>query len=817
MINPQDLSSVAIITENGNITFKELFQRINAYAKLYKDKSYQIVGVYGENSIDWISAFYSGLQNNCIVVPIDYQSSHDDVAYILNDCKPELLFVSPKQKADIDIISKKIDYTPDVCYMGNITPDTDYQWKMQVEPDKTAVIIYTSGTTGNPKGVMLSFKNLISNISGVSKDVRIFTLERQTLMLLPLHHIFPLIGTMMAPFYVGGTIVMSPSMQSSDLLETLKNNKVAIIIGVPRLYELLYKGLKTKIDASFATRTIFKLAKLINSKSLSKKIFKKVHDGFGGNVLYLVSGGAALPKHVGSFFMTLGFDVLEGFGMTEASPMITFTRPGRVIIGSPGEALPGLSIEIRDGEVVAKGDNIMQGYYNQPEETAQVIKDGWLYTGDLGYLDKGYLFITGRRKEIIVLSSGKNINPVELESKLEKDFDVIKEVGVILHNNFLHAIIFPDYAKLAELGIENFEDYFRENVLSVFNKKQSSYKQIVQFTLINNELPKTRLSKIQRFKLKELIVQDNSKKENTDSPVTEEFLVLKKAIEGEIDIEVLPNHHIEFDLALDSLGKLSLIDFIDQRFGILIENEQLEQFSSIGELAEYIKNEKKFFKEKNEDTNWADIFKTQSDVKLPKAWITQNIIKVSFKYFFKIYFKFKGKGYSDIPDGPCIIAPNHQSFLDGLFVASFLKRKVLKDVFFYAKEKHVQNKILRFLADHNNVIIMDLNVELKESIHKLASVLHQGKKIILFPEGTRSTTGALGEFKRTFAILSTQLNIPVVPVAITGAYEALPQGASFPKINTRINVNFLKPIYPEGYTIDSFITTVREAIRKEMN
>ncbi len=819
MINIADISKQAVITQSGSISYKELFLRINSYAKKYQHNSYQVIGIYAENSIDWISVFYSGLQNGCIVVPIDYGASHDDVAYILNDCKPDLLFVGAGQIGDIESILQKTNYKPEILYPITDVIENDFTNHFQQTPEnleKTAVIIYTSGTTGNPKGVMLSYKNLIANMDGVSKEVVIFAPERQTLILLPLHHIFPLIGSMMAPLYVGATIVMSPSMQSSDLLETLKNNHVAIIIGVPRLYELIYKGLKAKIDASFATRAIFKIAESINNKKFSQKIFKKVHDGFGGHLLYLVSGGAALPKEVGGFFKTLGFDVLEGYGMTEAAPMITFTRPGRVKIGSPGEALPGLTIKIENGEIVAKGDNIMQGYYNQPEETAQVLKNGWLYTGDLGYLDKnGFLFITGRKKEIIVLSNGKNINPVELESKLEADFDVIKEAGVFAVNDVLHVVIFPDYEKLATLGITDLNAYFRENVLSPFNQKQSSYKQISQLTLTKNELPKTRLSKIQRFKLHELIKPDNPIETEINRPLSNEFLALKHFIERMINVKVLPSLHVQYDLALDSLGKLSLIDHIEQRFGITIENDKLLQFSSLEKLADYIKKEKKFFKEE-ENTEWSAALNTQTGGKLPKAWPTQVIIKTIFKYFFKVYFKFSGNGISNIPEGACIIAPNHQSFIDGLFVASFLRRKALKKTYFYAKEKHVKNSILRFLANHNNVIVMDLNSNLKESIHKLAEVLLTGNKVILFPEGTRSADGSLGEFKKMFAILSSQLNVPVVPVAISGAYDALPQGSSFPKFGTKVNVTFLKPQYPEGKTIEKYIDTIRQEIQKEL-
>jgi long-chain acyl-CoA synthetase len=174
--------------------------------------------------------------------------------------------------------------------------------------------------------------------------------------------------------------------------------------------------------------------------------------------------------------------VLEGFGMTEAAPMITFTRPGRVRIGSPGEALPQAKIEIRDGEVVVKGPNVMQGYFNRPEETAEVLKDGWLYTGDLGRLDNdGYLYITGRKKEIIVLSNGKNINPSEIEAKIENKAACVGEIGVYADLDQIKAIIVPNKAEMKGLSPEQQEEKLRWEVVDVYNQSVSPYKKIMDF------------------------------------------------------------------------------------------------------------------------------------------------------------------------------------------------------------------------------------------------------------------------------------------------------------------------------------------------
>ncbi|MFN8255190.1 MAG: AMP-binding protein [Bacteroidales bacterium] len=814
MINKKNLEKIALITKDFSFSYQQLIAEINRYSFLLENKEYKKVAIFSENRSEWIFAFYAAWKFNCVVVPIDSGADINDVTFILNDCKPELVFTSKDLSSKIVLITEKLTYQPEVFIFGNEIPHKqtdDNSWLNPADLNKNAVIIYTSGTTGNPKGVMLSYKNIISNIRAVSDEVKIYTPERQVLMLLPMHHVFPLVGSMIAPLYIGGTIVMSPSMQSPDLLETLKNNKVNIMLGVPRLYELLYKGLKSKIFASFAGRLFYRIVKISGSKALAKKIFNKVHQGLGGHIKVLVSGGASLNPEVGGFFYTLGFDILEGYGMTEAAPMITFTRPGRIKIGSPGEPLPGIEIEIREGEIVAKGDNIMLGYFNKPEETAETLKDGWLYTGDLGYFDKKeFLHITGRKKDIIVLANGKNISPVEIENKLTLSTPAIKEAAVFLLNEQLHAVIVPDFKFLSDNNTRDVQKYFREEVFPLFNSNLSSYKRIMQFTLVKDELPRTKLGKIQRYKLEDFIEKSFKKTKPSTMSDSEEYTLISKFIQNEVDSEISPDDHIEYDIALDSLGKISLIDFIDRTFGVKLNEDHLISFPSVKHLVDHVKNNKLWHK--LESINWSETLKQRVNIKLPKTWPTLNLFKNASKGFFSIYFRFKGDGYQYVPDGPCIIAANHQSFFDGLFVASFLKRKTMKATYFYAKKEHVNNWFLKFLARKNNVIIMDLNKGLQESIQKMAEVLHNGKKIIIFPEGTRTKDGLLGEFKKTFAILSKELSVPVVPVAIRGAFKALPKGKIIPRIFSPIEVSFLEPVYPQNFNHDSLALEVQRKI-----
>jgi long-chain acyl-CoA synthetase len=802
---------LAIITKQDKVSYACLLGRIYKLASQYGSEQGDRVVIFSENRIEWIYALFSTWIRKGITVPIDASSSAHDVAYILNDCNPKHIFCSKEKLPVMEAALTEIDYRPEIMLLDDLKFNADLSIDKDLVVDdleQTSVIIYTSGTTGSPKGVMLSYMNLYVNLIGVSEDVKIFTKDETTMILLPLHHILPLLGTIIAPLFSGGKIAMSPSLASEDILNTLQDNKVTIFIGVPKLYSELRKAIMRKIRAKKATSIVFNIMAKIQNPKLSKKVFKAVHEKFGGAMKYMVSGGAPLDKEVASDYKTLGFEMLEGYGMTETAPMITFTRPGHWIIGSAGQSLSANKIEFRDGEIVVQGDNVMQGYYNREQETADVIKDGWLHTGDLGRIDdEGFLYVTGRKKEIIVLSNGKNINPYEIESELLKLSDDIKEVGVFLGDDNLHGIFVPndDCDDLAA-----FELKVRKEILTAYNKDVTPYKKVVKFTATKTALPRTQMGKVQRFKLSDLIEKPIVKENTEVVDDSEVFTAIAEYIKTEKKISIHPLDHLEYDMSFDSLEILSFLFFIETSFGVKMDVQEVFAFENVGALCDEI--EKTKTKSVIEDIQWGTILKEKVSFELPKSsFFGVAVVKV-FKVLSKVYFRLKGDGVANIPEGPCIIAPNHQSFLDGLFVASFLKKNVFKTTYFYAKEKHVRKPLVKFMAAHNNVIVVNVNKDLKQSIQKLAAALKNNKNIIIFPEGTRSMSGQLGEFKKTFAILSRELNVPVVPVTIKGAYEALPSKAPFPVPFKKVQVEFHKAVMPNDLSYDGIVEMVRQKI-----
>ena len=823
----KDSTRIAIISGERNITFSELLQRIALYSRKSPQKAGERTLIFAENREGWIYAFYSVWANHGIPVPVDASSTVSDVAYIINDCQPVCVWTSREKLEVMKAAIKETGKSMDIHLIDDYETAAVSETKAEItyKEEDTALIIYTSGTTGSPKGVMLSFQNILVNVRAVSDEVPIFTPDRRTLILLPLHHVLPLVGTVVMPLYIGGGVAICPSMSGPDIMDTMQRGKIAIMIGVPRLWQTLYGGIKKKIDASAVTRGLFSLCARVNSVAFSRFVFKAVHKKMGGHIKYLVSGGAALEREIAMGLQTLGLELLEGYGMTEAAPMIAFTRPGDLVPNCVGKPLPAMDCKIVNGEVCAKGPNVMQGYYNRPHETASVIdKDGFLHTGDLGYLDDhGRLYLTGRSKEIIVLSNGKNVQPSEIEYKLEKYAERVKEAAVVQDGDMLRAIIVPQEEWARKLTDEEVEEILKREVLEPYNLTVTNYKKLMSLFVFRGELPRTRLEKLQRYKLKDILAtgtapdgQEKQPKEETEEPIFEEYHIIKTYIEEEKQIQLHPTDHIETDLAFDSLDMVALQGFIQQTFGTNVNAADMPGFKNIQALAEHVAYSKTRMEVRVED--WHELLNADSSgLELPHGNLGMPLLLKSSRLFFKAYNHLKFKGTENIPaHGPMIIAPNHQSYLDGALVSIGLPMKILKDSYFYATEEHVQGSFRQYYARHNNIIIMERG-NLRDSILKLAEVLKQGKNIIIFPEGSRTRTGRLTDFKKTFAILSRELQVPILPVCIRGAFEALPRSRHFVSPH-KIEVEFLAPVVPDSnLSYDEIANQVKLAIHRRMS
>ncbi len=827
MIN---LDAIAIIAGQQSISYGEFFKRVEQFAAPMPGKDSKTI-VFSENRIGWAYSFFAIWKKGGIAVPVDASSTVADVTYILRDCQPDALWVSREREEVARQAIAEAGTATQVFLIDEYeqqsvcetAPSSLLPWTALDEPDNgdTAVIIYTSGTTGSPKGVMLSYANLKANLRSVAFDVPIFTAERRTLVLLPLHHILPLMGTLIAPLYMGAGIAICPSLSGPDIMDTLVRGKIGIMVGVPRLWQTLYTGIKKKIDASALTRFLFALCSMVKCRTLSRLIFSSVRKKMGGHIDYCVSGGAALDREIGEGLRTIGLDVLEGYGMTETAPIIAFTRPGDYIPGCSGLPLPGVECKLVDGELCVKGPNLMKGYYNRKEETEAVIDaDGFLHTGDLAsFDDAGRITITGRTKEIIVLSNGKNVQPCDIEYMLEKYDSRVKEAAVVQDGDMLRAIIVPQPEWAAKMSDTDVAVALKREVLEPYNLTVSAYKKIMNVFVYRGDLPRTKLDKLQRFKLQTIMQAGTEMHRQACAaiaePEFEEYQLIKRFIETEKGIEVHAADHIETDLALDSLDKVSLQGFIEKTFGTTVTVDAMPTFANVEALARYLSIRKRRID--HDSVDWHQLLCAElPELQLPKAGFSYRLLSRLFKGFFLCYNTLSIKGVENIPaKGACIIAPNHQSFLDGPLSMTGIRWADLGEYFFYATEEHVRGKMRRRFADNNNIILMERR-SLKNSILKLARVLRDGHRIVIFPEGARTHDGALIPFKKAFAILAHELQVPIVPVCIRGAFEALPRNGKLLKPH-HIEIEYLPPIMPTAdTTYESLTKQVQNVIQQSL-
>ena len=808
----KDYNKTAIIYDGKEISYKEAIIKSKIFSQEFPIENEDKVIIFMENRPELLYSFLGTWDKSGTCVCLDASLSGEELVYYINDSDSKYIYTSqgnlPKVQKALEISGKTLG----IAVVDDIA-DKEFDGELVINapvPENVALMLYTSGTTGNPKGVMLKFDNILINVEGLDK-YNMFVQEDIVLALLPMHHIFPLLGSGVIPLAKGATIVFLKEMSSQAMVDAFQKYKVTMMIGVPRLWEMLHQKIMEKINASKVAKGIFKLAEKINSISFSRKIFKKVHDNFGGNLRFFVSGGSKLDPKIARDFLTLGIKICEGYGMTETAPMISFTPLNEIMPGSAGKILPGIEVKIADdGEIIARGRNVMKGYYKRPEATAETIdKDGWIHTGDLGEIKNDYLYVTGRKKEMIVLSNGKNINPIEIEQWITGKTNLIQEIVVAEIDSVLTAVIYPNFQKISEEKVTNIKETLKWGVIDSYNGKAPNYKKILDIRIVQEEMPKTKIGKIRRFMIPEMLKAKENDNIVIEEPKFEEYTMLKEYLVKVKKKPVTPFAHIELDLGMDSLDMVELLTYLESTFGIKASEELIIENSTVEKLAVYIKENRG--ENKVEEVNWNEYLNKDIDVELPKSNIVTKIGKAILWIVFKLYIRVKKEGTENITTDPVIYAGNHQSFLDAFLFNHVVPTNVLNNVYYLAKVKHFSKGYMKTLGENSNVILVDINKNLGEVLQTLAMVLRSGKSVAIFPEGARTRDGKMLEFKKAFAILAKELNIPIVPFGIKGAFEAFPSNSKFPK-SSNVEIRFFERIEPKDMSYEEIVEKTRDCI-----
>ena len=771
-----------------------------------------------ENRPEWIYTYFALWDRKAVPIALDSTSNGKEILYVLEDSGPKFIICSDETEKNVkEAVSL---YDKSQVTIINVDSHSIDENKMEIikkgdfelenpEGDSIATMLYTSGTTGFPKGVMLTFNNLSSELEGLEKK-NLLEPSDQILALLPFHHVLPLTATVLIILKYQASIVFVKKIASKEILEALDKNNVTALVGVPRVFKLFYDGIKQQIDSKFITRIIYKLMTKIKSFKIRRKVFTKVHEKFGGELTFIVSGGAKLDPEIGEFYETLGIYVQEGYGLTETSPVIAVNTRKERKIGTVGKKLDNIEAKIVDEELWVKGPIVMKGYYNKPEKTAEVItEDGWFKTGDLASIDdEGYITIRGRRNSMIVLSNGKNIDPEKLENKvIEKSKRLIKELGVFGHNDKLVAIIVPDLLECRKQGITNIKAYVK-NIVEDYNLAVHNYEKILDYKLYEEELPKTRVGKLRRFMLPELYLKTNIKKKKVEEPDNEVYRLLKDYIKKLKGIEAQPEENLELEIGMDSLDIVEFFAYVENSFGIQLDEEKFSEISNLKSLSEYI-NEKATKIESGE-VDWKKIIEAAPPVEEKNRWATR-VLRPLFDLTIKLYFRLKRVDRDKLSNKPQIFVSNHQSFIDSLVLGSLLPAGILYNTIFLAIDWYFKKGILKLLVSHGNVVLIDINKNIKKSVEEIAANVKAGKNVLIFPEGARTKDGKVAEFKKVFAIIAKELNVDVQCLGIKGAFEAYSRYMKFPKPK-KIEVAVLEKFKPEG-TYDEIVEKARNIIK----
>ncbi|UKL13619.1 AMP-binding protein [Dissulfurimicrobium hydrothermale] len=812
-----DIDKTAIIYQGREISFPWLHAWIKAFSDLIPVGHGDRVAIFSENRPEWICAVYAAWQRGAAVVPIDALSSPTDIVHVFNDSMPKAIFTSKVlEKVLLDAVSSGArpghifvfeDLSSLVVHGG--------RFSSALSDDDAALIPYTSGTTGRPKGVVLTQRNLLSNIEGII-STGIASRDDRLLSILPFHHTYPIMTTVLTPLFLGATIVMVDKPSSDEIITACRTYKVTIFVGVPRVFELFYRSIMGRVRKNPILFMFFMLSRSLDRLAISRFIFRRLRVRLGGALRYLVSGGARLSPQIARDFAALGLPVVEGYGLTETSPIISFNLPRVIKIGSVGRPLPGVEVKIEGGEIAVRGPNVMKGYLNLPDRTRDAIRDGWFYTGDLGALDQdGYLYITGRKKDMIVLSNGKNINPEEIEGMVLATAACVKEAAVMEKNGRLFCLVRPDLEALKAANISNINEFIKWKVIDEYNRSVPDYKKISGFDVVSSEFPKTRLGKIKRHLLGSVVTAAKRSERRSKGPSDEVFTALSAYLKEVSGKEVFLEDHLEMDLGLDSLGKIELLSFIEKTFGMSVTEDELSHLLLVKDLYVYIKQDA--VRVERGEVGWRDVLGADGvvDIDIYEGDLSILTLKAVLSLTARPYFRFKVSGADVLPARPFILAPNHQSLLDGFLIIAALPSYALRDSYFIATEEYFRSPLRRAIAPRMHVIPFDLNRNLASALKKAAVLLRRGKSIVIFPEGARTRDGGLLPFKKAFAILSKEIGVPVVPVAIDGAFRAFPLGSLIPR-PYEIHLKFLPPVFPNGMDYDEIVGIVKRSIEGAM-
>lgn len=831
----KDKVAVSITMDNGaqrEFTYETLFSKCETYFNELKgcgvEKGDRVV-IVADNSPEWNIAYLAIMKMKCTAVLIDASLTKEDILSLIYKSDARCVFTCDK-------IIDKLKSIPsiNIPFLNIMDDGKPFRESIKViskEVPKTidgdeevALIIYSSGTTKSASGIMHTHSAMIETIKVTAKENNL-TCNERILSILPNSHIYGVVTALLGSMMLGASLHYIESINSEVLLSAFKNFKPTVFPCVPKVYDLFEKQIVKKINSKKATKYIFKMLFPIcnvvrknTNINLGKIIFKSIHKGFGGNLRLMTSAGAPLDENVAQFYYGTGFNMLITYGLTETNIPVIGNRGKKLMMDSCGKPYPNIHIKLANkdengaGEIYVKSPYVMKGYFRDEEANKQAFDGEWFKTGDIAVLDsKENIKIVGRSKENIVLATGKKVTPDDIESKYGRIRGVKEFViaGVPVHNT--------DYDEVHAFIVKESLSISSEDILKEIQNKGSELSLYMKIAKVHflDEIPKTSLQKPKRYLLKKYALEDikdieiNKEEKIVHKNIADELVDIIVRV-GNLDRAVVgKDSKIFTELGVDSLGAIELSVQVQEKWGVIIDNI-LNENTTINEIALFIKTPNK------------------EKVSLSKVYINR---KKDFHYrVFRFHcvlahflYRIKVKNHHNIPsDSGYIICSNHVSNIDYLWLAIKFKREQFLKFSCMAKKELFNNTFLsKLLIDTCGMVPVERGGINSEVIKCCKKQLNNKWGLLIHPEGTRSSNGKLGQFKKGAATIAKEANVPIIPAYIKGAYEVYPRGNKIPKLfnwkklkRYNIEVVYGEPIYPNNLSAEEITKLVESSILK---
>jgi long-chain acyl-CoA synthetase len=661
--------------------------------------------------------------------------------------------------------------------------------------------------------VILTHRNLLVNLRQVIGQFPEISGTYTFLSLLPLSHMFEQMAGFLAPLRLGGTVIYLRTLKPSAIMEAFAEEDVHAVVAVPRLLQLL----RSSVEQAFAAKGLsWLLTRLLAvapalSPPLRRLLFMPVHRRFGRCFRLFVSGGASLPVELFSFWSAAGFTLVEGYGLSECSPVLTANMVSRQVPGTVGWPLPGVEIRLVGGEIQAKGDNIFPGYFENDAATrAAFTSDGWFRTGDLGAFDaSGALVVKGRAKDLIVTAGGINVYPEEIEAVLSRVAGVREACVVGMPRGGgeeVHAVIVPDGSGRP-----------LNEIVNEVNMAIDDLQRITGVSLWPEyELPKTTTLKVRKFAVKERLLSASG-----DSPLPEpasgDLLTrLVSRVLGLPSEGVTDESYLVADLGLTSIARLELVTAIEQEFRLDLDEAAIGPQTRVSDLRVMIAR--------------------RGGVASPRGlrlWTSGRLCRairmladtLVHRPLLSLWVSLETTGLEHLAgvDGPVIFVANHMSYLDQPAVMFALPARIRYRCataawaeFFFVNFKNLPQRLWKLAAFEYCSLAMGVfplpqSSGFRGALHHMGRLVERGGALLVFPEGERTPDGRLHPFRKGLAVMVQELAVPVVPVAISGLDRVLPRGALWPK-RGRVVVSFGQPLHLETASAAEIVSAAERAV-----